>query len=305
MWNFTTLSLAVLAFFTGCSTGSEVGSGLQHTWGETTRGTPPEGAPLLCPFSDPSDPHVARLTQIAGRIAKHNPDTFKGALSFSQLCFGVNSSWNKPEARSTPETKSMMFSPTMVLVAQNDDELAAVLSHEMAHVTLQHQGFGEAPPRLVSDPLFAQLQNQGKAIQTEIARLANERGRAKEIFELTEKFGQLQTQMNARIDEVYGEKNAHASWFEQEADEVGGEFFLRSGYQQNSYISMLWRTSSATPEDYQRCQKLIDDALRAGGNGPRPERGDKVHPTTCWRAFHLKVDEWTYAHQKDLATLSR
>jgi hypothetical protein len=285
-----------------CGAPSAMDSGVNHSWGETTRGTPPEGRSAQCPTFDATHPDIARLNSLAEKITNANPETFRGKLQLSQLCIGINAAWNHLDARTQPEVKTILFSNPMVLVAQNDDELAAVLSHELAHITLQHQGFGEAPPRVAADPIFSDLKIRGQALQTEVAALAKQGGREQDIFRLSEQYGLLQRQMNERIDAVYGEANAHANWFEQEADEVGGEFFVRAGFKTNSYLSMLWRTSSASTEDYQRCQGLIENALLK--NSPvRPERGGKVHPTTCWRAFHLKVDEWSHAHATEIGRL--
>jgi|GEM_PF-673663 len=292
--------VAVLAV--ACGVVPPPDSNVKHTWGETSRGTPSEGRSAQCPAFDVSDSDINRLNSLAEKITSANPQTFQGNLSLSQLCIGINAAWTKLDARTQPEVKTILFSTPMILVAQNDDELAAVLSHELAHITLQHQGFGEAPPRLSADPIFVALKSRGQALQSEVAALAKQGGREKDIFHLSEQFGELQKQMNARIDAVYGEANAHANWFEQEADEVGAEFFVRAGFKSNSYLSMLWRTSSASVDDYQRCQGLIEEAL-VKNSSVRPERGNKVHPTTCWRAFHLKVDEWSHAHAEEIGKL--
>jgi hypothetical protein len=286
----------------GCGLVTQVDSEVTHNWGETSRGTPPVGRSAACPAFDSTHPDVARLNTLAEKITAANPETFRGPLALPELCIGINAAWTRLDARTQPEVKTILFSSPMVLVAQNDDELAAVLSHELAHITLQHQGFGEAPPRVAADPTFSGLRVQAQGLQAQVAALAQEGGREKDIFRLSEQYGELQKQMNARIDAVYGETNAHANWFEQEADEVGAEFFVRAGYKTNSYLSMLWRTSSASAEEYQRCQGLIEAALLK--NSPmRPERGGKVHPTTCWRAFHLKVDEWSHAHAAEIDRL--
>ena len=303
MFNYASVFAVLLVVSTACAFPTRSGSQVKHIWGETTRGAPLAGAPAQCPNSDPQTQQVTRLRQIAERIAQSNGDTFQGALDMSQMCIGVNATWSNIDARTQPEVKTVMFSPSMLMIAQNDDELAAVLSHELAHVTLQHAGFGEAPPRASLDPDFADAQARASALQSEIAKLAKMGGRDKEIFALSEQFAQLQKSMNERIDAIYGEKNAHLSWFEQEADEVGAEFFVKAGFKKEFYLSMLWRSSTASVEDYQKCQKLIEAALQQPGSAARPERGNKVHPTTCWRAFHLKVDEWSHAHASEIGTL--
>lgn len=303
MFNYAAVFAVLVVISTACAFPTRSGSQVKHIWGETTRGAPFAGAPAQCPNSDPQTQQVIRLRQIAERIAQSNSDTFQAALDMSQMCIGVNATWGNIDARTQPEVKTVMFSPLMLMIAQNDDELAAVLSHELAHVTLQHAGFGEAPPRASRDPVFADAQVRASALQSEIAKLATMGGREKEIFALSQQFGELQKSMNERIDAIYGEKNAHLSWFEQEADEVGAEFFVKAGFKKEFYISMLWRSSLAGVEDYQKCQKLIEAALQEPASAARPQRGNKVHPTTCWRAFHLKVDEWTHAHASEIDTL--
>lgn len=296
------LVLFGIAVVTGCNESLQHQSRPMHAWGETKRGQPPVHRAANCPILDSTDSKLIRLRRVAERITENNPLVFEGSLALSELCIALNLEWDKPQAHSQPGAKIIFFSPQMLLRAQSDDELAAVLSHELAHISLQHQGFGEAPPRAFSDVRFLELNKAAIDLQKEIARLARKGGHDEEIFELSAKFAALQLQMNERIDLVYGEKNAHLNWIEQEADEAGAEFFVRAGFNPESYLSMLWRTSSATPDERIQCEQMIQNALQ-GPERIRPERGNKNHPTTCWRSFHLKVDEWAHSHADEIDKL--
>lgn len=297
-WMFCTV-----AFLLSCREPMVHEAGVRHIWGETRRGQSPQLPAERCDSVFTSSPEGQRLKLLADRIASRNPETFSGNLEISKICVGVDPRMNVIDARSTPESLSVVFSQQLVSLARNDDELAAVLSHELAHLTLQHQGFGETPPRMNSDAQYLQLRGQSKAIQDKIVALALAKAHPSEIFALNEQFAKIIPLINKRIDEIYGEENAHANWLEQEADEVGAEFFVRAGFSTQSFLEILWSSHPSELADRPSCESMIQNVLDSGKQSPRPARSAKSHPTTCWRVFHLKVDEWTHAHGAEIDTL--
>jgi hypothetical protein len=238
----------------------------------------------------------ARLSALAERIAQANRSVFEGSLEISKLCIGVNNTLAGLDARTIPETLTIGFSDGMLGHASSDDELAAVLSHELAHVTLQHQGFGETPPRMISDPQFLELRAESQNIQSQIVELAKNKADPEMFFALNSRFAVLLGRMNTRIDEVYGEENAHLNWMEQEADEAGAEFFVKAGFDKQAFINILWSTRRGDGEDKETCSVYLNAALRNPQSAKRPARGNKNHPATCWRVFHLLIDEWLVSH---------
>lgn len=290
---------------TACSGAGESDSRIQHVWGQTRRGELPMRSSRVCESSFSGSPGAMRLQQLASRIAEANPQTFYGELDSAHLCIGIDTALKGADARSTPEQLRVAFSSGLVDLAQNDGQLAAVLSHELAHLSLQHRGFAETPPVLGSDSNFTQLQSVGRDVQAEIVRLALAKADPQQIFALNDNFADVLRRMNSRIDEVYGEKNAHVNWIEQEADDVGAEFFLRAGFNPDDYIEILWRSARGQRgETRDECEALVEAHRAKVSPAPRPERGAAVHPTTCWRVFHLTVDEWTHAHSAEIGTLN-
>jgi Zn-dependent protease with chaperone function len=245
----------------------------------------------------------ARLRSLAERIARANPNTFKNVLDIDKLCIGVDAQLKGLTARTLPSSFRIMFSPELYLLAQSDDQLAAVLSHELAHVTMQHQGFGETPPRMDSVPEFRQLKAEAKKIQEKIVELATTNAPSAQIFALSEEYGRLAAKMNTLIDAAYGEENAHLNWLEQEADEVGAELFLRAGFAKEGFIDILWSSVRASSEDIRACSALISAGLSDPFQPNRPKRGPKSHPSVCWRVYHLLVDEWAHTHAQDICGL--
>jgi hypothetical protein len=233
---------------------------------------------------------------LAERIAQANPSVFEGSLEVLKLCIGVNPSLAGLDARTTPETLTIAFSDGMLGHASSDDELAAVLSHELAHVTLQHQGFGETPARMFSDRQFLEIRAESQNIQSKIVELAKNNADPEMIFALNAQFAVLLGKMNTRIDEVYGEENAYLNWMEQEADEAGAEFFSKAGFDKQAFLKILWSTRRGGGEDKETCFTLINAALDDPKSAKRPARGNKNHPDACWRVFHLLIDEWLGSH---------
>lgn len=302
----TLSSLSLIFFHIGCgSQGVENNANVQHAWGQTHRGDIPSLSPERCIDDFYKSPASARLVALAQKIAVANRETFQNNLDLLHLCIGVNPNLPGVDAHSTPESLRIEFSNQMLLTAGRDGELAAILSHELAHLSLQHRGFGETPPVMDSDVQFSSWKAESKAIQDSIATLATQRARPEQIFALIEKFSSILAKMNQRIDEVYGERDAHRNWMEQEADEVGSEFFIRAGFDRMDYINILWKTRhDDDSQDRSDCQKMIENS--EGNSSPlgRPERGQKSHPTMCWRVFHLTIDEWLHSHRNRISSMN-
>jgi hypothetical protein len=271
----------------GANTSFEKNSKVNHTWGEISRGPAPTSKPA-CEI-DPS-PAARRLNLVAKIIADGNPTVFQNELHISKLCIGIDRTSTQKTAKTIPSKKTIRFSLKLMALAQSDSQLAAMVAHELAHVTLQHAGLGEISPRVTATDEGAALVEQQKQLQNTIIELTKANAPSSEIFKVNEEFKKVTDAVNTLTDKIYEEENAHLNWLEQEADEVGAELFVRAGYSVHDFANILWLSAESSPQQIMTCNELIYMAWDNGTD--RPARGKGTHPTTCWRAFHLLVDEF-------------
>jgi len=82
------------------------------------------------------------------------------------------------------------------------------------------------------------------------------------------------------------------NWSEQEADEVGLELYLRSGFKWSSYV---WIETAIMGKD--ESEKCLHDNIE---KHVAPTRGTKSHPEDCWRMYNNLVTE-AELHKTDYA----
>lgn len=109
-------------------------SASRHVWGETTR---ERGALESCAKGVDYPEIRDYLTELAGVIIAGNPLTFKGNLTPDKFCFKAVSVYGS-DAYADPNDGTVGVDIKTVLNADNDAEIAAVLSHELAHIVLGH-----------------------------------------------------------------------------------------------------------------------------------------------------------------------
>ena len=70
---------------------------------------------------------------------KSNSQTFNGPYHASRFCIGVifDPSFN---AWAMSQYREVGFNTGSFAKIQNDAEVAAIMAHELAHITMQHQG---------------------------------------------------------------------------------------------------------------------------------------------------------------------
>lgn len=106
----------------------------------------------------------------------------------------------------------------------------------------------------------------------------------------------LQDKIAALVTQILG-KGTAANWTEQEADEVGFEFYLRAGLSP-AYFNWIEEVgSNAITKD---CRKQLTE-IRAGGANI-PDRGSNTHPSACWRMYDIMIYE-AKKHANDYAPL--
>lgn len=79
------------------------------------------------------------LKNVANHIMKSNSQTFNGSYDPARFCFGVTPS---PEfnAFAVYQYREVSFNSGTFERFNNDAEVAAIMAHELAHITMQHKG---------------------------------------------------------------------------------------------------------------------------------------------------------------------
>lgn len=100
------------------------------------------------------------LVKLLGHIAKGNPDTFKGALSPASICLetveksGLN-------AFALPGKNKIEFNSSLLKAAGSDAEVAAVMAHELAHLSMQSKHTeGDVPPAVLKHPQWIEVRKK-------------------------------------------------------------------------------------------------------------------------------------------------
>lgn len=122
-------------------------------------------------------------------------------------------------------------------------------------------------------------------------------------------FNELVTETSQ--DENIGD--AGFNWMEQEADEVGTEFYYRSGFDKSKILDFL--IARALNDVSQKNSKITPQAcIEYANSSPDKERliatleqslkrGKGTHPTLCWRLLHLVYEN--NLHKKDIENISQ
>lgn len=96
------------------------------------------------------------LRDLMEYIAAANPQTFKGQLDVSNIC--INGSKEAIiNAHAQPGTQRVVVDAGLLLAASNDAQVATVVAHELAHVTMQGEHREEVPPAVAEHPDWAKF----------------------------------------------------------------------------------------------------------------------------------------------------
>ncbi len=109
----------------------------------------------------------------------------------------------------------------------------------------------------------------------------------------------LSKKIEARQKHVLGPdySNILDNWREQEADEVGYEYYLKAGFKPEFYGTRIKDKGS---QEYNQCEDILSK-LREGQQ-VTIERGNESHPSECWRAYNIQFLE-TIKHKNDYSSL--
>lgn len=167
-WLATIASLSV----TSCLKPVHI-SKIKHKFGETNR-SDTDAQP--CVYDETiSENKVADqyLKSIATAIASHNPDTFKGSFAIGKICIYYRAD-SKLNAMAILKKNMIYFGSDTINAAASDAEIAAILAHELAHLTMQTEHIDIAPQLLLNpewQKLIKGAHERGTAVNSEITRL--------------------------------------------------------------------------------------------------------------------------------------
>lgn len=74
------------------------------------------------------------------------------------------------------------------------------------------------------------------------------------------------------------------NWVEEEADDVGLEFYLRAGWSPVFYSEIFRKQSLISSEDSASCRAQLSAEVE-------PNRGIEFHPSDCWRLYNATIQE--------------
>lgn len=108
--------------------------------------------------------------------------------------------------------------------------------------------------------------------------------------------------LEARLFEIEKDvltKDERSNWKEREADEVGFEMYLRSGFLPYSYVKVFLNYLAIIKNEYKNCFDFSSSSFSLNKN--LFQAGNGTHPTDCWRIYNIIVNE-TSDHMKEYSS---
>ncbi len=134
-------------------------SDVQHVWGQTSRDT----EAFWWEYCDSSEPtnrlaYHRFIRELGKYIMAAVPDTFKGKVAPSEFCWRVDEN-KELNAQANMPTRTISFYDGALASGLTLEEIAAIMSHELAHVTLLHGSF-PVHPSYTPSPAYDELKRQ-------------------------------------------------------------------------------------------------------------------------------------------------
>ncbi|MCX6124125.1 MAG: M48 family metalloprotease [Proteobacteria bacterium] len=160
----------------GCKDRNTNGN-LKHEWGKTRVEPPAELAACTATLKTKFPKASQYLVNLAKIIATANPGTFSGVYDLSKFCFDVyydpevGKEANTVNGFAQPWDRRLVLFPTTFTFAKSDADIAGILTHELAHITMYHNGQARQAERVMY-----QMRNDGeyKRLQADVNRLEEE-----------------------------------------------------------------------------------------------------------------------------------
>ena len=177
------------------------------------------------------------LNRIFRHIAQNNPQVFNGDLAPENICVGVRYNGAGGRAWALVDRRTLYIDSSLVARAQNDAQVAAVIGHELAHITMRHTPLDGIPVQGAERESLRSMLRERNGIVDQINRLSKD-GNTAAIEELQRRDRELLSQINQRLTERYG-RDFTDTWMESEADLVGAYYYLNAGF---SSAEVAWRS---------------------------------------------------------------
>jgi hypothetical protein len=121
----------------GCKTINAPYAKPKHIFGRTA--ISPSSSEISCEDGKTHPEAVRYVRQVASWMMQKNPETFGGPYSPSHFCFAVGSSVGMNASASVENKKIFVSIDLLKMESAKDADIAAVLAHELAHITMQHK----------------------------------------------------------------------------------------------------------------------------------------------------------------------
>ncbi len=281
--------LAILAISCTAPTRS---SEVQHSFGKTRRD--PKKPFETCQTSTPGDSALATAQSYVQRIAyyimKKNPQTFDGDLAPEKFCFQIVDSATV-NASAAVESRLITFYRGIFDVMQNDGQIAAVMAHELAHVSMYHAG-GIEKEEVENDPRW---QSESGAIKQRIQSLkANEMDLYQRSDSLRNEKDNLETSLSSKAPDALRQKQAE---LENTFNKITDQAMAAIPKQKNpsSFYALLSRLKPVQPRIPESSSFEMDE----GG----ATSAELQTLQSAVEKYHADRDAWLAEEQKALSQL--
>ena len=257
----------------------------------------------------------AYVNKIKDRIVQNNLDVFNGDLAPDKICIGVEFKDIGGRAWADAGTGTIKMETDLIMRARNDAQLAVVIAHELAHLSMRHT--------LDASPVTGTRRAEIQSVMARIRQL-NESIRAlgKDMPDYQTRYTTLNTQLEEQLrianSAITTEIGADAlnNWEEAEADLVGAHLYLKAGFTADE---LTWRNqqvilAEANGEDVHgpppdlnaaelRRQALAECGTTDVNRMNEPARGRQSYPSNCWTVWRiLKKEPDTNPNFRNLMT---
>ncbi len=145
-------------------------SDVQHVWGQTSRDTEAY-AFQECDNSEPDyrPAYHQFIRELGEYIMAATPETFRGKVAPSKFCWRVDEN-KELNAYADMPTRTIAFQDGVLASGLTVEETAAVMGHELAHVTLLHSSL-PVHPSFTPSPAYDELKRKVVEKNEELSQL--------------------------------------------------------------------------------------------------------------------------------------
>ena len=246
------------------------------------------------------------VNQLAQRIFAANTQTFRGDLAPQNICHGIQIEGVRAFANS--QTRSFAIEGGLIRRAQNVNQLAWVISHELAHITMRH-GMDGSPIPPGQDRNHNHLDDAAevRGLMARHAAMINQINAVAKTGKGSPASNRMIAEaevLNSRINSLMGlhmTPEELANWMENEADEIAVRIYTQSGFdpaeigwrQEQEAIARHAGLDPHSPPQHPDAASRSRAAKAACGFTQdlslvaAPERGTHRYPQPCWSIWNF------------------